>query len=1228
MLLQGTWALAGTTGSITGALTDATSGKAVADASVTAASPSQSQTVKTDQAGRYNFVSLAPDTYTVTFTKQGYQTQTQAGVTVQADQSVTVNSTTSSAALTQIGRVATRASNSLIRPGLTASEYSVTPSQQQAVAALGGGTNLNSAYSAIASVPGVVVPLGNAGWGQSIFIRGGDYTQTGNEVDGIPINRSFDQYASGALSSLGNQEVQIYTGNAPADAQAIGLAGFINQVIRTGTYPGNISAAIGVGTPAIYNHANFEVAGATPNRLFTYYAGTGGYSQQFRLLDQFNGQGYLQRTGLGSLYNYVATGCGTPGAPGAPYTYAGTPHPSAGCYNNASPFLGGLPLGPNGYAVGDLDWAGVQYLNDRETVANFHLGIKHPHDGNKDDVQLLYDYGNIKAYPNSSQFSWGPQLSDVVNGTVGSIGNVAGCPAPIGVSTTCAGPLNSIPFRDQNQYMGPRNAPITPATAGNVINYAYPASPSGRPLGASAPFARQDGETNAFAIVKAQYQHNISDKGYIRLYGYTLYSDRLDNGIVGLYQTFVGAYSPDYQISSHSRGFVLNGGYQLSAEHLLNINAGYVTANTTRYRNDVAAGNGETQVGYLLNSANPTQGCYSFTGTLTTCTAANRAGLVLPPVNAPPGPLVPRGASPAVGTETALTCGTGPCQYYAINDGRLAAKNTVRPKFFNAAIGDTWKPNAKLSIDASLRVDTFSYDLQDTSTLGNILMTNNYNNTHCLSGFNIVTRALNAPCPAGSAPTTLNPSSPALTYADILQPRVGATYTLNAYNVLRASYGRFVQAPETSSVQATNVQAGTPDANFYRNFGFNSFRRAIIPEVSFNTDFSWEHQVKGTDISSRITPFYRKTQNEFATVLVDQKTNFVAFVNGQNRTASGFELAVNKGDFARDGIAGQLSYTYTYASNHYKVFPNGGSFVNGINAAIGNYNQYTSFCGAHPADARCTAATAPVTAAPCYGTVLGATPALNQPGTPDPTCSLPFTVANPYYNKAPGSLFDPNAAYFPYNQQPGFATGTSTSYLIPHVVALVAQYKHGPLKITPSLQFQAGSRYGSPLSVGGIAPNTCAPLAGSAAASDPRYAGTGATAGGAYDAASCGGIVNIPNPTTGKFDGIGQFVQPNLINMNLQVSYDINRRFTLQVTAANIYSNCWGGSNVPWAVGGRVGCSYSAGLGAGNFYNPGDAIQPGFKYPYLPVFGASLQSLASQAASPPAVFFELKINHL
>ena len=79
-----------------------------------------------------------------------------------------------------------------------------------------------------------------------MYIRGGDYDQVGYEFDGVPVNRSFDNYPSSSASSLGNAEVQIYTGR-PRRLARRGLAGYINQVIRTGTYPGFADGQLGIG---------------------------------------------------------------------------------------------------------------------------------------------------------------------------------------------------------------------------------------------------------------------------------------------------------------------------------------------------------------------------------------------------------------------------------------------------------------------------------------------------------------------------------------------------------------------------------------------------------------------------------------------------------------------------------------------------------------------------------------------------------------------------------------------------------------------------------------------------------------------------------------------------------------------------------------------------------------------------------------------------------------------
>ncbi len=205
MLAQGTWALAGTTGNISGTVTDSANGKPVADAKITAVSPSQSATATTDAGGRFTLLALAPDTYTVSVSKDGYTPASVGGVSVFADQTQTL-ALTATPQIKTIARVTSRAAGNLVKPGVTADTYSVNSAGIQAAGALGGGSNLNNAYSAISSVPGVNIPIGSTGWNQQVFIRGNQSFFTSYEYDGVPVNRSFDNYTSSTESNLGLQE--------------------------------------------------------------------------------------------------------------------------------------------------------------------------------------------------------------------------------------------------------------------------------------------------------------------------------------------------------------------------------------------------------------------------------------------------------------------------------------------------------------------------------------------------------------------------------------------------------------------------------------------------------------------------------------------------------------------------------------------------------------------------------------------------------------------------------------------------------------------------------------------------------------------------------------------------------------------------------------------------------------------------------------------------------------
>jgi hypothetical protein len=138
-------AFAGTTGGLGGRVLDAATSVAIPGAKVTLVSPSQSATTTTDSAGRFTFVSLAPDTYTLSVEELGYDALALSGINVQADAAQTLPLVLKKT-LRTIGHVTSRSSGDLVRPGTTADVYSVNAAQQDRTAALGGGGNLNSAY--------------------------------------------------------------------------------------------------------------------------------------------------------------------------------------------------------------------------------------------------------------------------------------------------------------------------------------------------------------------------------------------------------------------------------------------------------------------------------------------------------------------------------------------------------------------------------------------------------------------------------------------------------------------------------------------------------------------------------------------------------------------------------------------------------------------------------------------------------------------------------------------------------------------------------------------------------------------------------------------------------------------------------------------------------------------------------------------------------------------------
>ena len=837
---------AGTTGSINGSVSRS-DGAPLADARVVATSPSQSITVTTDATGRFSMLSLAPDTYTIAVSKQGFDTTTITGISVFADQLQTLR-VTLTPSLRTIARVTARSSMDVVKSGTTTDVYSVNSTVAQAAAALGGGGDLNNAYSAIAAVPGAFVPPNQQGWNQTVYIRGGSYDQVGYEFDGVPVNRSFDNYPGGTAGTLGQQELQVYTGGGTAGEAASGLAGFINQVIKTGTSPGYASVDVGVGTPTFYHNLQFEIGGATPDRMFSYYIGIGGYNQDYRYLDQFNG------SNLGDVWGYPAIAYNTTklyfgGVYPTCVNTAPANHPNWYDGPNSSPVYNpfklkrgqsgyiplprGIATDPGCYQTISPAYASYSNIADRENVINLHFGVPHRHDAGHDDIQLLYNVAGLDSQFYSSQNDLGPhvinQLSQVeYHKNVPEVwGDFVTWPSGTSFGES-PGNVAPVPYFDPGS-PGGRCANVNPYQFFNQqIRGECPAGT----FSAVPPDAR-DGFWNDASILKLQYQHNIGSTAYLRIYGYMFYSDWLQTSPLSYGTPFFGfgVTSYDYELESHTRGLAMSFADQLGSANLLTLDANYTTATTNRYNN--------TNFNNFLNTSatNLTNGsqCFAmYTGSVYPGGKTYQAGQVAPCNSA-------LTSGSFIDPEDRQLCSYGSYQClsslpngaswritYTGNSGFL---NNVTPNFTSFALEDIWNPNDKLNVDLGLRGEEYGYDLANTSDDGQNFWFLAGQREFCYNPQTLSPYFIPQP-PASGRPAipfigfncpidksvpahpvqTVHPDgkgghlllsddySPTLTdYA--LTPRIGATYTVNPDTVLRVSAGRYAQEPETYQVQ-------------------------------------------------------------------------------------------------------------------------------------------------------------------------------------------------------------------------------------------------------------------------------------------------------------------------------------------------------------------------------------------------------------------------------------------
>jgi hypothetical protein len=963
------------------------------------------------------------------------------------------------------------------------------------------------------------------------------------------------------LSSLGNQEVQVYTGGTPATSNSSGLAGYINQVATTGTYPGYATADLGAGGPAFYHSATVQVSGASADRLFSYYAGISGTDQSFRFGDQYGGVSdplYFYPFAVpttNAIYN-VYDGSGFIAAPGYMYEQA---------------------------------------MNfDRENMVNLHWAIPHKHSPYRDDIQVLWYEGGIddEIFSSQNDFDYSPAEAAAV-----------GTPYPL-------------TYMDTYVYSG---ALMQTPNAGDVKTQLFPSNPStgaGLPLGPND----RDGNYNGFSIEKLQYQKNFNDSSYLRLIGYGEYSAWLINGPNSALIPF-GATPPNQEYIGHTFGFNAIYSNQLSPNNLLTVEGSYQTQqlqtyNAQTYAIDPSIGSVQsTGLGQIITSyGTPNGQCYNYTtGQPWSCFSAGSQGgcISTSPCYAPSGAanidLTP-GYAPA-GSPAAIAG----ARWMVTENGESAQLNNVTPYFSSLAATDLWQPSDRIVVNAGLRLDQFVYrtDNLENGYPARAFWFDAYNNEYCgaqglppVSSWN---GSAFAGCPAGYLPMTqpgvgLTNSAGTTYTSDVLQPRVSFTYTLNPDTVIRGSLGKYARAEGSMNFQYNTVQQNLPMfiAQFYQ-YGYNNPDHTIEPDTANDFDLSLERHVRGTKLAFKLTPFFRSTQNQLQSQIINAEEGMYAGLNVGRQQSYGAELAVQYGNFSQDGLSAALTYTHTQSEIRFSPV-NGVSVLDPFNEQIELYNSYTSGCAG-------VTKRSPNWQACGSGRYAGNAQA-SLPYQPS-SAAYPSTIPNPYYNDPIQPLMNTNAEYAPYSLVPGPFSGAN-GYEVPDVASLILNYRHRKLAVTPSLHYIDGSNYGSPLVWPGYVPQSCT----APPANTPQT--PGATCNGTLPNGQSIGVIFLPDPYTGKFDNLGAFMQPSEVSLNLQMTYDISPKLTLTVQAVNIVNYC---HQRGYAWDNAETCQYSdlpsqVLAPAGNFVTD-PPVQ--LKYPYGTYFNCS--GAGYSAVTQPFSFF-------
>ena len=207
----------GTTGKITGMVTDKESGEPLPGVNVVVDDTKMG--AATDISGRYFLLNVPPGRYTLTATMIGYQAMRQENVIVKIDRTIETNFVMSQTVL-DLGEIVTVVANrELVRKDVSFSQTNINTNTIEAIPA---------AYKIDKSL---ITQAGIKDDGQGILIRRGNYQEISYYLDGMLLKNQRTGRNESRMSTTSIEQVEILAGGFNAE-YGNARSGVVNVVTK------------------------------------------------------------------------------------------------------------------------------------------------------------------------------------------------------------------------------------------------------------------------------------------------------------------------------------------------------------------------------------------------------------------------------------------------------------------------------------------------------------------------------------------------------------------------------------------------------------------------------------------------------------------------------------------------------------------------------------------------------------------------------------------------------------------------------------------------------------------------------------------------------------------------------------------------------------------------------------------------------------------------------------